>query len=149
MFGKHKFTQGKFTPKHPEKFVGKQLPTYRSSWEQRFMNFCDTNPSIKYWASEAIEIPYIHPVTGKLRRYIPDFFIQYQDRTGTLQTELIEVKPKSQTSLKEAGRSKRNQEQVTINEAKWASARKFCQMQNITFRIVTEDDLFHNGKNNK
>jgi hypothetical protein len=27
-----RFAQGKFTPKNPEKYIGKKTPTYRSGW---------------------------------------------------------------------------------------------------------------------
>lgn len=141
-----KFARGKFIPKNPNKFVGKKAPTYRSSWEQRFMVFCDENSSIQYWDSESIEIRYVDPFTGKQRRYIPDFLIQYVDMHGRQKTELIEIKPKKQTSLKEAGRSKRDQYQAKINEAKWKSALAFCDKMGITFRVITENDIFHTGK---
>jgi len=142
-----RFAKGKFTPKNPKKYVGKVKPTYRSSWEQRFMNFCDTNPAITQWVSESIKIPYIDPFSGKRRNYIPDFLIQYVDKFGKEHTELIEIKPRQQTSLKEAGRSKHAQKAAVLNEAKWKSAVVFCQRVNIEFRILTEDDLFFNGKN--
>ena len=74
-----KFAQGKFTMTAPEKYVGLKVPTYRSSWEWSFMRFCDTNPSVQKWASEAIKIPYRDPLTGKQTVYVPDFFIQYVD----------------------------------------------------------------------
>jgi hypothetical protein len=42
-----KFARGKFVMKQPEKYVGTKIPTYRSSWEWSFMNFCDTNKSVQ------------------------------------------------------------------------------------------------------
>ena len=146
---KGKYRQGKFTPKNPSKYVGKKIPTYRSGWEQRFMLFCDTNSSVKAWASEGIKIPYIDPTTGKRRNYIPDFLIQYVDAKGKEITELVEIKPKNQTSIQAAGKSKRNQYAAVINEAKWKSAEAFCKQSNITFRILTEDDIFVNNKKRK
>lgn len=141
-----KWAKGKFYPKNPSKFVGKKAPTYRSSWEQRFMVFCDENSNVKYWDSESIEIKYIDPFTGKQRRYIPDFLIQYVDANGKTKTELIEIKPRNQTTLKEAGRSKRNQYQAKINEAKWKYALAFCAKMGIEFRVITENEIFHTGK---
>ena len=44
------------------------------------MKFCDENPAIGAWASEAIKIPYRSPLTGKPTVYVPDFFIQYKDK---------------------------------------------------------------------
>jgi hypothetical protein len=137
-----KFAQGKFNMRHPEKYVGTKLPTYRSSWEWSFMNFCDTNPSISKWASEAVKIPYRDPLTGKQTVYVPDFFIQYMDKKGAVLTELIEIKPASQTILERVGKNKYNQAQFIKNQAKWAAANNWCKQQGIKFRIINENDLF-------
>ena len=75
-----KFAQGRYTLKHPDKYVGRKTPLYRSSWEFAFMKFCDENPAIASWASEAIKIPFRSPLTGKPTVYVPDFFIQYKDK---------------------------------------------------------------------
>jgi hypothetical protein len=34
---------------------------------------------------------------------------------------------------------------VAINYAKWASAQKWCNQQGLTFRVITESDIFHQG----
>ena len=75
-----KFARGKFSIKFPEKYGGTKTPTYRSSWEWSFMNFCDTNKSVLKWASEAVQIPYRDPLTNRQTVYVPDFFIQYVDK---------------------------------------------------------------------
>lgn len=108
--------------------------------------FCDENSSIKQWASESIKIPYTDPHTGKRRHYTPDFLIQYVDAHGKMHNELIEVKPKNQTFLKEAGRSKRNKVATEVNHAKWQSAVAFCDRVGLVFRVITEDELFVNTK---
>lgn len=138
--------KNKFKPKNPQKYVGNKLPIFRSSWELQFMKLCDDNRQIKAWASEGIKIPYIDPFTGKRRTYIPDFLVQYIDNNGNQITELIEIKPLSQSSVKAAKRSKRNQYAAIINEAKWASARQFCKEAKIVFRVLTEKDIFYTGK---
>ena len=137
-----KFARGKFTMKHPEKYVGNKMPIYRSSWEFSFMNFCDNNPSIQKWASEAISIPYRDPLTNKQTIYVPDFFIQYVDKKNNMLTELIEIKPASQTILERVGKNKYNQAQYVKNQAKWASANLWCKQQGIKFRILNENDIF-------
>ena len=137
-----KFARGKFSMKHPEKYVGTKIPTYRSSWELTFMNFCDTNKSILKWASEAVQIPYRDPLTGRHTVYVPDFFIQYMDKHGKILTELIEIKPASQTILERVGKNKYNQAQFVKNQAKWASASLWCKQQGIKFRILNENDIF-------
>jgi hypothetical protein len=140
-----RFARGKFIPKHPAKYVGNKTPTYRSSWEWSFMNFCDTHPSIHKWASEAISIPYRDPLTNRNTIYVPDFFIQYVDKAGKVLVELIEVKPQNQTTLESVGKSKYNQAQFVKNQAKWQAASVWCKRQGIKFRILTEGDLFHQG----
>lgn len=141
-----RFAQGKFNLKNAEKYIGNKTPTYRSGWEFTFMKFCDEHPSVAKWASEAIKIPYRNPLSGKHTIYVPDFFIVYSDRKGKQRVELIEVKPKNQTVKEKVGRSKHNQAHWIVNQAKWEAARAYCKQNGIYFRIVTEDDIFHNGK---
>ena len=141
-----RFAQGKYTLKNPDKYIGGRTPTYRSSWEFAFMRFCDLNESVTKWASEAIKIPYRNPLSGKHTIYVPDFFIVYNDRTGKQHVELIEVKPLNQTTLESAGRSRTNQLHYAVNQAKWQAARAYCKQKGMTFRIVNEGDIFHQGK---
>ena len=49
-----RFAQGKFNCKFPEKYIGTKTPTYRSSWEFAFMNFCDNHPAVEKWASDCL-----------------------------------------------------------------------------------------------
>ena len=140
-----KFARGKFVMTKPEKYVGTKVPTYRSSWEWSFMRFCDTNESVQKWASEAINIPYRDPLTGRQTIYVPDFFIQYVDKNQRMHVELIEIKPASQAILERVGKNKYNQAQFVKNQAKWAAANIWCKQQGIKFRIVSENDLFHQG----
>ena len=140
-----KFARGKYEMKHPEKYVGNKVPTYRSSWEWSFMNFCDNNKSVQKWASEAIQIPYKDPLTGRQTVYVPDFFIQYMDKNSKMIVELIEIKPSSQRIIERVGKNKYNQAQFIKNQAKWAAANLWCRQQGIRFRILNENDLFHTG----
>lgn len=140
------FAQGKFNLKNPDKYVGNRTPTYRSGWEFTFMKFCDEHPSVSQWASEAVRIPYKNPLTGKHTIYVPDFFIVYSDKGGKKRVELIEVKPSNQALKEKLGRSRANQAHYVINQAKWEAARAWCKQKGIYFRIVTEQDIFHNGR---
>ena len=110
-----RFAKGKFSPKNAEKYIGLKTPTYRSSWEHAFMRLCDEHPNVAKWASESIKIPYRHPMTGKYTVYVPDFFIVYVDKNGRKHAEMVEVKPKSQTTMEAAGRSIGKKKQVLIN----------------------------------
>ena len=140
-----RFAQGKYNLKYPDKYVGRRTPTYRSSWEFAFMKFCDENPSVQAWASEAVKIPYKNPFTGKQTIYVPDFFIQYKTKSGKNMVELVEVKPSNQTTLESAGRSRTNKAHAVLNHAKWNAAHAYCKSKGIRFRIVTEKDMFHQG----
>lgn len=139
------YAQGKFAPQFPEKYIGKKTPTYRSGWELTFMQFCDNNPAIISWASESVVIPYRNPLTGKSTVYVPDFLIVYQDKNGQKKAELIEVKPAKQSTMEAAGNSIRNKAAVAVNFAKWAAATKWAKQQGISFRVVTEHDIYHKG----
>ena len=141
-----RFAQGKFSPKNPDKYIGSRTPTYRSSWEFAFMKFCDEHPSVQQWASEAVQIPYRHPFTGKYTVYVPDFFIAYGGKDGKQRVELIEVKPENQTVKEKLGRSRANQAHYVINQAKWEAARIWCKQKKIFFRVVNEGDIFHKGR---
>jgi hypothetical protein len=140
------FAQGEYSPKNPAKYIGKKRPRYRSGWELFFMNFCDNDKRIQYWASEAISITYRHPVTGKATQYIPDFFVVYEDKKGKNKAEIVEIKPKKQSLIESKVTSARDRIIVAINHAKWAAARAYCAAHGYTFRVVTEDDLFHTGR---
>ncbi len=127
--------------------MGNKAPTYRSSWEFVFMKFCDENAHITEWASEPMRIPYINPIKQSKTTYLPDFLIAYKDKSGNRIVELIEIKPKKQI-LGEA-RSERDKIQAIINQAKWQAAEVFCAQKGIKFRVVTEDDIFHQGSRRK
>lgn len=141
-----KYANGKYQIKNPEKYVGNKTPTYRSGWEWTFMQFCDNNPSILQWASEAIHINYRNPFTGRNTIYVPDFLIVYNDATGQKHAEVIEVKPTKETTLEAAGRSPKAQAAAILNAAKWEAARAWCKAQGLKFRIITENEIFHQGK---
>jgi TnsA endonuclease N terminal len=141
-----KYAQGKFQLQNPQKYVGNKTPTYRSSWEFVFMQFCDSNPSILQWASEAIHINYRNPLTGRNTIYVPDFLITYVDANGNQSAEVIEVKPTKETTLEAAGKSPRAQAAAILNMAKWQAAQAWCKAHNLRFRVVTEQDIFHQGR---
>lgn len=142
---RNRFSQGIYEVQNTEKYVGNKRPTYRSSWERGFMHTLDHHPSVLEWASEPIKIPYVNPQTGRPANYIPDFLIKYTKADGSVVVDLIEIKPASQTHESRA-KSKNDKTQQVINAAKWEAASNFSKMRGITFRILTEDQLF--GKKN-
>jgi hypothetical protein len=144
----NKFQQGPYVVLNPNKYAGKGVPKYRSGWELAFMRFCDSNDHIISWSSESLTIPYRNPLTGKPTRYIPDFLIQYRNKHNQVVTELIEIKPKKQSIL-ESKASNRDRAIVAVNYAKWAAAQAWCRRNGLTFRVITEDDIFRQGGKRK
>lgn len=136
------YAQGFYTVLHPEKYVGKGTPKYRSGWELTFMRFCDNHPSVVSWASENVRIPYRNPFTGRDTFYVPDFFVVYQ-KDGVRKAELVEIKPKGQAVM-EMARSQQEKAAVALNMCKWAAARIWCKQMGATFRVLTEEDIYNN-----
>lgn len=139
------YAQGIFQPRNPGKYVGRGSIRYRSSWEFAVMQMCDNHPSIINWASESVRIPYLNPVTGKQTNYVPDFFIVYVDQNGQNHAEIIEVKPSKEITF-ESARSQRDKLVVAINHAKWAAAHAWAKSNGIRFRIISENEIFHQGR---
>lgn len=140
-----RWAQGKYHILNPEKYVGRGTPTYRSGWEHSFMRFCDSNEHVLQWASEPVNIPYRHPLTGRMTHYVPDFIITYRNKNNTVHAELIEIKPKGQSVIESKMKS-RERAVVAINYCKWDAATKWARRNGLTFRVVTEDQMFWNGK---
>tara|TARA_B100000902_G_scaffold318951_1_gene311074 strand:- start:12744 stop:13205 length:462 start_codon:yes stop_codon:yes gene_type:complete len=140
-----RYSQGLFQPQNPDKYVGGTMPFARSSWETKFMQFCDSHPNILKWASENVKIPYRHPMTGKITNYVPDFMVQYQDKNGKTLIELIEIKPKSQTVIENA-RGRGDKLATMVNAAKWTAAQEWCKAKGIHFKVITEEQIFNKPK---
>jgi hypothetical protein len=138
------FRKGLFNPRNPQKYQGdiKNI-VYRSSWEKMFFEFCDNNVNVLKWGSEILKIPYIKPTDGEIHHYYPDVFIQYRDKDGNIQNEVIEIKPEKQVDITK-NKKLSLYEQVTyaINVSKWKYATAFCKKHNIRFRVLTEKQLF-------
>ena len=140
-----RFAQGEYTVENPTKYVGNKKPYYRSSWELAFMRMCDSHPNIHKWASENVKIPYMNPLTNRYANYVPDFMIQYTDRNGSTNVELIEIKPSNQTTMENA-KGRGQQLAVAQNAAKWTAAQEWCQRKGIRFKVVNEDQIFQTNK---
>ena len=135
------FSQDFFTPKNPEKIIGKAKIYYRSSWELKVMRLLDQHPDVIQWASESVSIPYTNPLTGKKTVYIPDFLVLYKGKNGKNRAELIEVKPAAQ-ALKENANNNKNKAALMLNTAKWAAAMAWCKKNGVEFTVLTENDIF-------
>ena len=138
-----KFHQGIYQPINVNKYVGKNVNRiiFRSSYENSVMRFLDNHPAVQYWASESYKIPYVNPLTGKKTFYIPDFFIVYDDSQGKRHVEIVEVKPSTQ--IVENAKTSYDKAQAAINEAKWKAARYWCKQKGISFRVITENEIYN------
>jgi|TARA_R110000744_G_scaffold377858_1_gene493290 hypothetical protein len=138
--------KGRFIPKNRQKYLGDfNKIIYRSSYELKFMNWCDRNESIIGWASEELAIPYRSPMDNRVHRYFPDFYIEVKQSDG-IQKFLIEVKPDRFTRPPKAGKRKTRRylqeiANYAVNEAKWLAAKDFSSKQNMVFKLVTEKEL--------
>lgn len=139
--------QGRFVPKNPAKYKGDITNIiYRSSYELKFMNWCDLNSSILEWGSEEIVIPYRSPLDNKLHRYFVDFHVKIRDSNNNKKMYLVEVKPHRFTQEPKIPkrRTKRFINEVKqwgVNLAKWEAATEFCKDRNWEFKLITEKEL--------
>lgn len=140
--------KGKYSPVNYKKYKGD--PTniiYRSSWELKFMRYLDLNENIVLWSSEEFFIPYKDEVSGKTRRYFPDFYIKCREPNGKLKEMVIEIKPKKQVIGPEKNPKRKTKTWVNEvyeyvkNQSKWKAAENFCKDRLWEFKVLTEDDL--------
>ena len=137
-----RYKQGKYIPRASRKYKGDPRNiNYRSSWEYKFMKWCESTSSVLEWGSEEIAIPYISPVDGRSHRYFPDFYVKIGKKKY-----IVEVKPFRQTQEPKTQKrhTKRYITEVLtwgVNKAKWKAARKFCDTHSWEFMLITEKEL--------
>ncbi len=134
--------QGKYRPTFPRKYKGDYHNIiYRSSWEYKFMVWCDRSSSVTEWGSEEIVIPYISPADGRRHRYFPDFYVKIGRKKY-----MVEVKPLRQTKQPKK-QKKQTKAYITevvtyaINQAKWEAAKEYCKDRGWEFMLITEKEL--------
>jgi hypothetical protein len=148
-----RYLTGKFTPRHPEKYMGDvNNIIFRSSWELSAFRFLDGNRNVIHWCSECLPIPYPKPVSPhedsrgwRPATYFPDIYVEYMDTSGKIIKEVVEIKPAKQTRASRSKNPKiKLQENYTylVNETKWKYAKAWCSKRGITFRLATENDQF-------
>lgn len=147
--------KGKYKVKNPAKYRGDYKNViYRSSWELKLMNWCDSTSAVLEWGSEVAVIPYVSPVDNKIHRYFVDFYMKIKDKNGNIEKYLVEVKPKkfTQEPIKPKRVTKQFIEEVFtygVNQAKWKAAREFCEDRRWKFVVLTEDELKVDGYRKK
>jgi hypothetical protein len=140
-----RFTQGLFTPRNPQKYVGDVTKIrYMSSYELETHKFFDSNERVLRWSSEEIAIPYLKPTDQKVHKYWPDYWVEYINKDGEIVQEIIEVKPAAQTRMPRKNSKHNLYESLTlaVNVAKWQAAQAFCKARGMAFRIITERSIF-------
>lgn len=156
--------QGYYVCKHPEKYVGDlSNVVFRSSWEFKFMRWCDNTPAVRRFSSEPMCIPYMDPIDHRVHDYFIDFWVEIADENGKLNRWLIEVKPERHLVIpnepkNQTAKSLKNHidqvKRVMKNLAKFHAARNFAKMQNMQFGVLrlnrtTEEFEFINWENNR
>ena len=146
--------QGHFKCAYPEKCINVKLGkpiVYRSSYEQRFFNFCDSNKNVLQWGSEVLDIPYIFDIDKRVHKYKPDVFVKMRKEDGSVEEYLIEIKPEGQTKPPRKPKNKTKKaihnynyalKEFIKNQNKWKYARRFCETRNWKWKVLTEKNLF-------
>lgn len=144
--------KGFYTVVNHDKYVGDLTNVFfRSSWEYKFMVYCDLKPGIIKWGSEIFKIPYTDYL-GHYHNYIPDFYLETRDNTDPLKLNkfLVEIKPEKETkepviptNISEKKLKSLEWEIKTWqkNKYKWVFAKEWCNARDITFWLVTEKHL--------
>jgi len=144
---KKEFLQGKYRPINPQKYKGDVTNIiYRSSWERKFLQYCDMNENILEYSSEEIALPYRSPIDNRIHRYFPDFYIKVKESSGKIKKYIIEIKPKKQTIEPQVKKRKTKSYIYEVyeyakNRAKWKAAEEFCKDRLWEFKVLTEEDL--------
>ncbi len=144
------FKQGYYNPTYPEKYSGEKPIIYRSSWELKWMKWCDHNEKILKWGSETVKIPYISKLDGKSHTYYPDGVMLVETEEGNTKKFLVEIKPKNQ--LVKPNPPKKNSKKAfesyqwtakeyIKNMSKYEYAKEWCRKRGFKFIIMTEDIL--------
>ena len=147
-----KYHQGYYKLQNVHKYLGNPVDiVYRSSWELKFMIYCDLNPGVRKWASEMIRIPYVDS-GGHSHVYIPDFYLETDNAEEPLMPRkfVVEIKPEAETrqplipnsiSEKQLKNLEYQLAQWQKNKYKWAYASEWCKGRDIKFWLVTEVHL--------
>ncbi len=136
-----RFHQGFYKVKNPDKYIGKDLPIYRSGIELKFFKFCDDSQNVIRWSSENIAIPYYDDVTHKNRKYYVDNFVEIVEGT-VVKKYLIEIKDIKETTQPNPKSKKKKAtllyEQCTwiTNNCKWKYANAFCKLHGMDFLLL-------------
>jgi len=146
------FNQGYFKPNNPSKYAGPTPIIYRSSWERKFMMWCDKNKKVSMWSSEPVEITYWSRQDSTSRKYYPDFYFKAIQPDNSTKEYLVEIKPKQQIQKPEPPKVNSKKalksykflaEQYVKNMDKYNAAKEFCNQRNWNFIVLTEETIIN------
>lgn len=140
--------QGEFPVNETRKYFGPEPIIFRSSWEYKFILYCERNERVVRWSSEPLSIPYRMPTlekAAKTHHYHPDFFVELTDGDKLV----VEIKPSKYTKKprrpsKKGGTKawktyRENLKAYHVNTRKWEAAKRFCDQYGWKFRVLTEN----------
>jgi hypothetical protein len=134
-----RYQQGYINPESCKKLfesIDNQTIIYRSSWEKRFIQWCESCKKVKHWGSECISIQYFLPTDKKQHTYYPDFVVEMEDG----EVLVIEIKPSNQV-FKPTNKSVYAMNTWIKNCAKWTAIKEVCRNKNYKFCILTEKTI--------
>ena len=168
--GSKRYSKGLYEIRNIDKYIGNPSECiFRSSWELKFMVYCDLHHSVKKWGSETAQIQYFmkNDRTGVMEphRYFPDFYIEKIDPNDpdVDKKYFIELKPfkeykpdfvkyesdgslriitpGSRKSLKAFENFEYQVKTFQKNLAKWQAATIWCNKRYMEFVVIHEHIL--------
>jgi hypothetical protein len=158
---KNRYSQGTYSVQNRDKYIGKNSPTYRSSWEKKFFYWCDNNKNVIRWGSEIVKLSYFFEVDNKIHNYIVDVYVEVKNNEGFIEKWLVEIKPSKQgpvvrkdgtvykpkqpktNNRKSWSNYKKSVIEYIKNSNKWDSAKEYCKANDMKFVVITEEELFN------
>jgi len=108
----------------------------RSSWEKKFVMWCESSSKVKSWGSECVGIKYVCALDKKEHTYYPDFCVETIDG----EKWIVEIKPYYQTQPPKTD-SAWLKEQYIKNVSKWKAVQEQCIPKGYKFFILTEKTI--------
>lgn len=131
---------GVYHPQNPHKYLGAQLPIFKSELERLCMRYLDTNDLIIQWSYEPQSIKYYDKAHNKVRHYYIDFVAVA--KVGSFRkTVWIEVKPECETKPPKNKKDYKALTTFLTNTCKWEAASALAKSKGYEFHILTEAQL--------
>ena len=149
----NRYINGLYKCKNSNKYIGdSNAIIYRSSYELKFCQFCDTSDSVIKWSSEPFSIPYFNEFDNKKHSYFIDFYAKiFNELQGKPIDYLIEIKPSAKLKKPKRPKKATPKKLKTFNESaieyirnmsKFSAAKLYASSIGYEFKIITELQLF-------